>query len=615
MNLRFNSFLVLFSLFAFSQCQTDTGEKAGNPILLLATQDHFGAYTKEILLTEGFNAVDLDSLGGRDWSADKLDGYDLVILAQSEPNQAQSEALRRYVENGGNLIAFRPTKPLYPLFGITEKPGSLSDGYISMDAGSNLTDGFPKESLQFHGSADLYQMTTGKLIASLLNDTANSAGAPALVMNSFEKGRTFAFAYNLPESIVLTRQGNPADAGKEMDGITGIRSMDLFTGGWVNSSKNTLNQADEQMRLLSRCIETATASKRPMPRLWYFPDSLNCLVTLNNDGEDSKEAEFTPQFEDVDAKGAKMTLYIKETDRVSAEWVKHWSDKGFEMAGHPNDTHQATAPDWNTMDSVLKELKGRIKTKYGIADLHTNTNHWFVWVGKHPNDEPDHTAMAKLEEEHGIRLDCNYAHYDNGSKYGHFLGRMGTEQGNYTGSGLAMKFADMQGRTVNVYQQLNNVYDQQYMENKDRDGYFNAFKGLMDRSLEKDVFSCISVRAHNNEYYFSKIPLMKMLDYANSKKVPVWTEVNLLRFLQAKDEARFTEIQWKNNELSFILKSGLSHSNGITIMLPGTFGGSKIRSITEKDAAQPYRLQKIKGVEYAMLTVQPGSDHAIKANY
>ncbi len=614
MNLRLKSFLIL-CLFAFSQCQADTKEKAGNPILLLATQDHFGAYTKEILLTEGFNTVDLDSLGGSDWSADALGGYDLVILAQSEPNQVQSEALKAYVGNGGSLVAFRPAKSLYPLFGITEKPGSVNDGYISMDAGSTVTDGLPKESLQIHGSADLYQLTTGKLIASLFNDTASSAGAPALVMNSFEKGRAFAFAYNLPGSIVLTRQGNPADAGKEMDGITGIRSMDLFTGGWVNSSKNTLNQADEQMRLLSRCIETAIASKKPIPRLWYFPDSLNCLVTLNNDGEDSKEAEFTPQFEDVDAKGAKMTLYIKETDRVSAEWVKHWADKDFEMAGHPNDTHQATAPDWNTMDSVLKELKGRIKTKYGIADLHTNTNHWFVWVGKHPDDRPDHTAMAKLEDEHGMRLDCNYAHYDNGSKYGHFLGRLGTEQGNYTGSGLAMKFADMQGRTINVYQQLNNVYDQQYMENKDPDGYFNAFKGLMDRSLEKDVFSYISVKAHNNEYHFSKIPLMNMLDYANSKKVPVWTEVNLLRFLQAKDEARFTEILWKNNELSFILKSGLSHPNGITIMLPGAFGGRNIRSITEKDAAQTYRLQKIKGVEYAMLTVHPGSDHAIKVSY
>jgi hypothetical protein len=137
----------------------------------------------------------------------------------------------------------------------------------------------------------------------------------------------------------------------------------------------------------------------------------------------------------------------------------------------------------------------------------------------------------------------------------------------------------------------------------------------MDRSLEKDVFSYISVKAHNNEYYFSKVPLMNMLEYANSKKVPVWTEVNLLKFLQAKDEARFADIQWKHNELSFILKSGLSHPNGITIMLPATFGGRKISSIKVQDMSQPFRLKQIKGTSYAMVTVSPGTDHAIKANY
>jgi hypothetical protein len=30
--------------------------------------------------------------------------------------------------------------------------------------------------------------------------------------------------------------------GREMDGITGIRAMDMFTDGWVDTSKNTLNR-------------------------------------------------------------------------------------------------------------------------------------------------------------------------------------------------------------------------------------------------------------------------------------------------------------------------------------------------------------------------------------
>ena len=100
----------------------------------------------------------------------------------------------------------------------------------------------------------------------------------------------------------------------------------------------------------------------------------------------------------------------------------------------------------------------------------TVTNHWFVWCGKDEYGNSDFSAQARIEEKNGIRLDCNYAHYDNGSDKGHFLGAFGTSQGNYTGSGLAMKFADLRGNVINVYQQLNNVYDQQYMEHNDKDG-------------------------------------------------------------------------------------------------------------------------------------------------
>src|SRR5258708_27864852 len=97
-----------------------------------------------------------------------------------------------------------------------------------------------------------------------------------------------------------------------MDGITGIRAMDLFTNGYVNTSKNTLNQADEQMRLLSHGTEHLSAYQKPLPRFWYFPDTLKCLVTLNNDAEDSPQAEFRPQFSDVDATGPQLRHYIKQ---------------------------------------------------------------------------------------------------------------------------------------------------------------------------------------------------------------------------------------------------------------------------------------------------------------
>ena len=172
-----------------------------------------------------------------------------------------------------------------------------------------------------------------------------------------------------------------------------------------------------------------------------------------------------------------------------------------------------------------------------------------------PAGSPEFAAQAEIEANNGLEMDINYARYDNKSNQGHFLGPMGQNQGNFTGSGLIMKFAGSKGKILNIYQQLNNVYDQQYTENHDADGFFDCFKGLMDRSLHNEVYSFISVKSHNDEYYFSKKPLMKMLAYAKSNGIPVWTELKLLDFIKMKDDASFTDLNWSGNRLSFHLKS------------------------------------------------------------
>jgi hypothetical protein len=267
------------------------------------------------------------------------------------------------------------------------------------------------------------------------------------------------------------------------------------------------------------------------------------------------------------------------------------------------------------LDSVYKALLKELKTEYGITGMPTVTNHWFVWCGNNRDGTMNFAAQARIEENNGVGLDCNYAHYDNGSDQGHFLGAMGTDQGNYTGSGLPMKFSDDEGKVINVFQQLNNVYDQQYMEHKDQEGYYNCFKGLMDRSLDNGVYSFISVRAHNNEYYFSQIPLMKMLEYANSKGVPVWTELKLLEFLRAKEEATFWELRWNGNQLSFTLRSSLHHSNGLTWLVPYRFRGKPIKRIQANGAEQSYSVKQIKGIQYAMLSVKPGETYSVVIRY
>ena len=410
------------------------------------------------------------------------------------------------------------------------------------------------------------------------------------------------------------RQGNPMSAGKEMDGINGIRAIDMFTSGWVDTSKNIINQADIHMNLLSHCIEALSARCKPLPRFWYFPEDFKCLVTLTNDGEYRSEVDFEAQLSDMDSIGANMTLYILETNKVSREWAEKWISRGFELSGHPDDTQEASDPQWSNMYNALKYKNKEISELSGGA-MKTVVNHWFVWCGSDSTGCPEFAAQARIEADQGLGMDINYAHYDNGSTEGHFLGSPGLYQGNFTGSGLVMKFADSNGKILNIYQHVNNVYDQQYYEQKEPEGFFACFQGLMDRSLNHEAYSYISIKSHNDAYYFSKYPLQRMVHYAAEHGIPVWTAANLLDFLRARDDAAFTDIRWNGKNLSFKLNSLRAHDSGLTFMVPAGFGGLKVNRILINQQVYPYKVRRFKGKDYGFVTLTPGQNYVIHVDY
>jgi hypothetical protein len=595
-------------LFSVTDCSKD---KTGQPILLLAGSKDFGAYTGEILKAEGFNEFITDSTESKKISKSFLAQFDLIMLSEQADDQRLWNLLRQYVRRGGNLIAFQPGQAHAGLFGIEKMPGKTGISYIAIDTSSAEGKSLTGKRIQIHVNAERFSLKTGKAVAWFCNKTDSEYEFPAVVKNSFGKGHATAFLYDLPRNIAYTRQGNPECAGIEKDSIPGIRAMDLFTNGWVDTSNNVINQADEQMILLSHCIERMTGDIEPLPRLWYFPDSLKCLVTLTNDGEFNSEKDFEPQFRDIDSMGAKMSLYVMETARVSRQWVEKWTARGFEISGHPDDTREAKAPVWSNMEKALSAKIKEINDLYGLP-MATVVNHWFVWCGNNESGDPEFSAQAEIEAKNGLSMDINYAHYDNNSFQGHFLGPLGSQQGNFTGSGLPMRFAGSSGKIINIYQHLNNVYDQQYTENQDPTGFFNCFKGLMDRSLNNEVYSFVSIKSHNDEYYFSREPLMKMLAYANSNRIPVWTVSELAGFARMRDEARFSSISLSGNKMSFDLHSSLKHNSGLTVMIPLNYRQNVLKRIECNGNEVAYSKRSIRGYDYAFLTVVPGADYSFK---
>ena len=92
--------------------------------------------------------------------------------------------------------------------------------------------GIVGETIQYHGTADRYTLGSASSVATLYSNAQTATVHPAVTLREVgaNGGQAAAFTFDLARSIVLTRQGNPAWAGQERDGIAPLRSNDLFYG-------------------------------------------------------------------------------------------------------------------------------------------------------------------------------------------------------------------------------------------------------------------------------------------------------------------------------------------------------------------------------------------------
>jgi hypothetical protein len=247
------------------------------PILVItATGNNFTQYYTEILRSEGFNSV--NAMDITQVTSSMLAQYDVAILGETPLTSAQVTMLSNWVTAGGNLIAMRPDKQLASLLGIADASSVQPDAYLLVNTAQETGAGIISQTIQYHGTADLYTLDGATSVASIYSNPTQVTSNPAVTLHSIgtNGGQAAAFTFDLARSIVYTRQGTPAWAGEDRGGIPPIRTNDLFFGGAdpdrVNLDKVAIPQADELQRLLGNMILSLSADKRPLPRFWYFPN-------------------------------------------------------------------------------------------------------------------------------------------------------------------------------------------------------------------------------------------------------------------------------------------------------------------------------------------------------
>jgi len=585
---------------AFAQANPNQGP--GGPILVVTSPGAtFSKYYAEILRAEGFNeftVADVSTIT----SASSLTPYDVVLLGKVSLTSAQVTALTTWVNAGGNLIAMDPTASLANLLGITIGTTTVANGYIAVDTSTKVGNGIVSETMQYHGNATLHTLNGASRIATLYASATTPTSSSAISLRNVGSngGQAAAFAYDLATSIVYTRQGNPAWVGQERDGLNPRRSNDLFFGNaafdpqpdWIDRSKIAIPQADEQQRLLANLILEMNSDRKPLPRFWYLPHGHKAAVVMT--GDDHARAGTRARWNEflaADDPGCivdnweciRGTSYLWTNTPMTNAELTAFEAQGFEVGVHIN-------TDCNNYDQQsLSQIYTTQLAQYfaawpGLPPVSTMRHHCIVWS--------DWASGAKVQLANGIRLDTSY-YYWPGPAW------VNDTPGHFTGSAIPMRFADLDGTIIDVYQAVSQLTDESGQT------YPYTVNTLLDRATgAEEQYGVYTINAHTDDDIIPESTTT--IAAAKARGVPVVSARQMLRWLDGRNSSSFGSLAYSNGVLTFTV-SAATGSNGLQGMLPRRAGNRALSTITRGSTDVPYEVQLVKGVEYAVFPATSGS--------
>ncbi len=572
----------------------------GGPVLVIgnaaSATSQFSLYTAEILRAEGLNEFATTDVA--DVTAATLAPYDVVILGTTPLTAGQVGMFTTWVNGGGRLVAFRPDKQLAALLGLTATTSTTTNGYLKVDTAAAPGAGITDQTIQFHGTADQYQLAGATPVATLYTNATTATSAPAVTMRSVgtSGGRAAAFSYDLPSSIVYTRQGNPAWAGQDRDGQAPIRSDDLYFGGastdWVNLSKVAIPQADEQQRLLANLVTLLDLDRMPLPRFWYLPRSGKAVVV--GTGDDHGNGGTAGRFDQYLANSPagcsvdtwtclRFTSYMYPNTPLTSTQVDFYRAGGFELGLHPqNGCANFTAT--SLENDYAGQLADFAQSWPSLPSPQTSRYHCISYS--------DWASQPKTELRHGIRLDTNYYYWP-----GTWIN---DRPGFMTGSGLPMRFADTNGTIIDAYQ------GPTVMTDESNQSYPATPNTLLDNALGPlGYYGAFVVNMHTD--HATEFEDDQLLASATARGVPIISAQQLLTWTDGRNGSSFGNLAWDGSTLSFTVAVGAG-ANGLTGMVPTTAaGGGTLTGLTRAGTAVPFTRTTVKGVEYAFFTAAAGS--------
>jgi hypothetical protein len=594
--------LALAAVVPSLQLQAQITQGPGGPILVVTSpQSTYGTFYAEVLRNEGLNSFFVSDIGSV--TATTLNSYDVVVLAESSLTSAQVTMFTTWVTNGGNLIAMRPSSNLASLLGVTFTGTTLANGYLLIDqADTSPGKGLVNETIQYFGTADRYTLNGATEVARLYTNATAATTNPAITVRSVgtSGGTAVAFAYDLGRSLVYARQGNPAWNQQERDGLAPIRSDDLFFGAaagdpqadWVNLDKIDVPQADEQQRLLGKVIGAANSDRKPLPRFWYFPRGERAVLVMT--GDDHGNGGTIGRFDQYAAQSPagcsvanweciRGTSYIYPDTPITNSQAAAYEAAGFEVGLHLSTSCGNYTP--TTLATFYNTQVNAFRAKYtSVPTLDTQRHHCIVWS--------DWASGAKVQRTHGMRLDTSYYYWP--------PGWVQNRPGFFTGSAMAMRFADLDGTLLDVYQATTQMTDESGQQ------YPYTSNVLLDLAIGPQQFFGAFVANHHTDSAQSQ-PSDAAVASAVARGVPVISARQLLTWTDARNGSSFSSTTFTGGNLLSFTVNRPTAANGLRGYVSNRQGTGTVSQIRRSGTPIAYTVELIKGEYYAFFDAQAGS--------
>ena len=592
----------------------------GQPILVLTDQtssNRFASYVLEILDVEGIFVYDVKDLSVSTLSEGDLVPYDIVILTNIEISSEQQACLSGYAHGGGNLIGLRPPGEMRGLFGLlfaSESDESnyegiysgVSDRYIRIEPQHPLARDVCAETLQFHGTADLYVSDRADVLAYVSGDFEGRSGHVGVSTFQIGTGHTAAFAYDLAASTVLFHQGRRENSSigsnPDPDGDDRWIPNDFFVD-YLDTRLKYVPQADIHQDLLVRILNWMGDFHRPIPRAWYFPNAVPGIAYFNGDSDSMNREDYMNVVSTLEKYGGKYTVYLLEEHY---KVVPPPMEKELRAKGHCFGQHVEL--DWlvgveDAKARVSQELEQFLET-YGYAPM-TNRCHCLIWAGW--------TEMAKFLSAGGVRMDQN------------FIPRRFYRHGYLNGSGLPVKFMDEEGSLLNIYEQNTHITD---------DGSVDDLKFLVAGYSQEEVLQvafemlddCVD-RYHGvfqpsfHPSLTTELAMWLLEGLAQrcwKRDIPMVGGDEWVRFNDARREMTATKLAYdsESGRLAFVLSSN-SPMEGITWMLPARFDGHPLKAVRVDGEEHRWSWSWLKGAPYGLVVLDMAENDSkiVEADY